>query len=108
MTVTVHDGKGADGNADTVVDDATITVSITVTSVDTAQNDPPTGSLIVGYRSIRAGTTVGSPVGSPLTATDPENDTLTYAITGGDTAFFDIDTGTGQLTTKAGSDSPHL
>ena len=40
-------------------------------------------------------------IGAPVTATDPENDTLTYSLEGTDAASFAIDSGTGQLKTKA-------
>ena len=49
-------------------------------------------------------TTVGDPVGSPVVATDPDNDTLTYELievvapNDGDDEFFDIDMATGQIT----------
>jgi hypothetical protein len=93
--ITVSDSKDVDGTDDTAVD-ATITVTITVRD-DTTQNAAPTFTG-PNTRSIRADTTVGSPVGSPVTATDPEGDTLTYAITSGNTALFAIDTSNGQLT----------
>ena len=38
-------------------------------------------------------------VGLPVTATDEDNDTLTYTLTGGDTGFFEINDSTGQIRT---------
>ena len=38
-------------------------------------------------------------VGGPVTATDNDNDTLTYTLTGGDTDFFEINSSTGQIRT---------
>ena len=39
-------------------------------------------------------------MGAAETARDPDGDTLVYALTGGDTASFTIDTSTGQLLTR--------
>ena len=52
------------------------------------------------HRSVPENTTSGINIGQPLTATDAENDTLTYSLAGTDAASFDIDTATGQLKTK--------
>ena len=55
-------------------------------------------------RTVPESTAVGDPVGTPVTATDTDNDTLTYelvAATGNnelDVGFFDIDMATGQIT----------
>ena len=102
VTVGVTDKKNDAGGADDTVD-ATIDVTITVTNVvETGdQNSQPEFAGATATRSIREDTAVGGEVGAAVTATDDDNDLLTYAITGGDTTFFDIDTGTGQLTTKA-------
>ena len=41
-------------------------------------------------------------IGAPVAATDGDGDTLTYTLEGTDAASFDVDSGTGQLKTKAG------
>ena len=46
-------------------------------------------------------------VGAPVTATDPQMDTLQYSLRGDDAAKFEIDTGTGQIRTKAGERYDH-
>ena len=43
---------------------------------------------------------VDGSIGSPMVATDANNDTLTYQLSGTDAAAFDIDSTTGQLKTK--------
>ena len=43
-------------------------------------------------------------IGTPITATDAENDTLTYTLSGTDAASFTIDNTTGQLKTEAALD----
>ncbi len=49
-------------------------------------------------------TAAGQDVGSPVSATDPESDTLTYSLQGTDAASFDIDSSSGQIKTKASLD----
>ena len=100
VMVSVTDNKNEAGGSDDT-SDATITVTVTVTPVDETQNRAPVFASATTTRSIPEGAS-GRTVDSPVTATDPDTgDTLTYAITGGDTTFFDIDMATGQLTTKA-------
>ena len=41
-------------------------------------------------------------MGSAITATDSDGDTLTYSLSGDDPASFDIDSATAQITTKTG------
>ena len=43
-------------------------------------------------------------IGTPVAATDADNDTLSYALSGTDAASFDIGMSTGQLMTKAALD----
>ena len=55
-------------------------------------------------RTVPESTAVGDPVGDPVTATDTDNDTLTYELIAvaspndEDDEFFDIDMATGQIT----------
>ncbi len=55
----------------------------------------------VDTRRVNESTAAGQPVGAPVTATDPDNDTLTYSISGRDVASFAINTATGQLSIGA-------
>ena len=61
-------------------------------------------------RSVAENTDAGKTVGSPLTATDDNGDTLTYTLTDavggtdGESASFGIDWGTGQILTKGDLD----
>ena len=52
-------------------------------------------------RSVSEDASSGADIGDPVSATDADNDTLTYALTGRDYALFDIDTTSGQLRTGA-------
>ena len=55
-------------------------------------------------RSVDLSAGAGTPIGAPVTATDPDSgDTLTYSLEGTDTASFDINRSTGQLLTLAGA-----
>ena len=55
-------------------------------------------------RTIAENTASGVNIGSPVSATDANNDTLTYSLSGIDAASFDIDTTNGQLQTQAALD----
>ena len=55
-------------------------------------------------RKVAENTASGKPVGKPVTAEDPNDDPLTYALEGRDAASFRIDAGTGQLRTSAALD----
>ena len=52
-------------------------------------------------RKVAENTAAGRPVGKPVTAEDPNEDPVTYALVGPDAASFGIDAGTGQLRTRA-------
>ena len=128
LTVTVSDSKNAAGDADPAVDN-TIMVSITVTAspppstggtqpggtvtvappratpgTGTTNNAPTFADGASTSREVAENTPAGQNIGSPVSATDPNGDTLTYALGGTDAASFDIDTATGQLMTKVALD----
>jgi len=52
-------------------------------------------------RSIAENTAANTNIGNAVAATDPENDTLTYTLSGTDATSFDIESTTGQLKTKS-------
>ena len=87
VTITASDGKKSDS----------ITVTITVTNVD--ENRAPTFLLSDFSYSITdiANASVGDDIGSAVTATDADNDTLEYSVGGDDTSYFSIDSSSGQL-----------
>ena len=102
VAVFVRDSKNINGNSDTV-DDNSIDVTINVDDV----NEPPEfDSNAPTELNVLENTPAGENIGSPLTATDPDNtsanpnkDTLTYTLDDGDGATFGIDS-SGQITTK--------
>ena len=58
-------------------------------------------------RSVREDATAGTNVGSPVAATDPNDPTLTYTLSGTDAGSFDIDDSTGQLKVASGTELDH-
>ena len=88
----VTDGKDRQGNDDTSVDDS-VDVTVTVTDVnESPEFGGSTHELEVAENS--AGST---DVGSPITADDPESDTLSYSLAGADSDLFEVDASTGQI-----------
>ena len=65
-----------------------------------AGNNSPFFGNSAAERSIVENTPAGVNIGDPITATDYDNDTLTYSVSGDDASSFNFDTATGQLQTK--------
>ena len=89
MGVTVDDGNG--GRIRTYL-------QVSLTNV----NEAPAFASASATREVAENSVGGVNVGSPITATDPDNDTLTYSLTGTDASSFAIGASTGQITTKSG------
>ena len=87
VTVTVSDGRGGTD---------TIDVTITVTNVNEAPVvAPPPANRAPSFdegasasRSVAENTPSGQDIGLPLAATDPDGDSLTYALSGTDSGHF--------------------
>ena len=93
VTVTVSDGRLADK----------IVVTINVTDVH--ENRAPVfteGTSTI--RSVAENTAADENIGTAVSATDPDDDTLTYSLTGTDASSFSLDSSSGQLKTKAALD----
>ena len=74
-----------------------------------AQAPPPNSSpefpaTETGNRGVDENTGPGQNVGTPVAATDPDGDTLTYTLGGSDADAFDIVRSSGQLQTRAALD----
>ena len=68
-------------------------------------NEPPEFTPIEpDLHDVDENTVTGEDIGPPVTATDPEGDTLTYSLDADGAASFDIVATTGQLRTKAALD----
>ncbi len=102
VTVSVRDSKGDEGNPDTTTD-STIAVTILVTEV-TKVTKVPVFPSATATRTIPENTPAGRNIGAPVSATDADNDLLTYSLGGPDEEFFDIDASSGQLQTKTALD----
>ena len=85
VTVVASDTKG--GRATTAV---TITVS---------DNSPPAFLETFASRSVAEGQPARAAVGDPVSATDPDGDTLDYTLGGADAGSFTIDGSSGQIST---------
>ena len=93
VTLTVSDGVATD----------TITVRINITDID-ENRAPMFTEGATATRTVAENTIAGTNIGNAITATDPDNDTITYRLGGQDASAFGIDTGTGQLKTSAALD----
>ena len=82
-------------------DDASQSDTLPVAVIVTDENEPPAFPGATTSRDVSENTAPNQNVGSTVRATDPENDILTYTLTGGNTQHFDIDTSTGQILTKS-------
>ena len=69
------------------------------------ENQRPTfPSTENGQRTVAENTRAGVSIGVPVAADDPENDRLTYSLTGADAAAFTVVSSTGQLRTSEALD----
>ncbi len=67
----------------------------------TASNGAPSFTSSTFERSVNENTPAGRDVGAPITANDPESDSLTYSLNGGDAGSFTINATSGQLRTRS-------
>ena len=72
-------------------------------AVQAGANRPPEFDSATAAREVPENTEAGENIGAPVTATDPDNDTLTYTLGGADADSFDIGRSTGQITVGAGT-----
>ena len=70
--------------------------------VNNVPNTAPAFLLESTTREVAENSPAGTNVGDPVTATDADDDTLTYTLEGTDAASFDIDSASGQIQTKSG------
>ena len=89
-TATYTDGHGAGKSAE----------AVSANAVHVPNTAPSFSSTDSGVRSVAENTPSGEDVGDPATATDADNDPLTYTLSGADADSFEIDASNGQLKTK--------
>ena len=97
VTITVSDGNLA-AEITVVIIVANIVVEVPTNSAPSFTEDRHT------TRTVAENTARGVHIGDPIAATDTDNDTLTYTLSGLDAAAFDMDSTTGQLKTRAALD----
>ena len=74
----------------------------TVTAIAASHPDPRFLPAETSW-TVAENAPTGTEVGSPLTANDPDDDTLVYGLAGPDAAAFQIDSATGQVTVADGT-----
>ena len=79
----------------------TVALSISVPNTAPAFSDDRT------MREVAENSTAVTDVGLPVTASDADNDTLTYSLEGTDAASFQIDSASGQIRTASGVTYDH-
>ena len=77
--------------------------AVSTQAVQAGANRPPEFDSATAAREVPANTEAGKNIGAPVTANDPDNDTLTYTLGGADVSSFDIGRSTGQITVGAGT-----
>lgn len=83
------------------VDKIAVTILITdITEVEINRAPVFTDGLVTD-RSVSENAIDGTKIGTPVSATDPDNSTLIYSLSSTDALLFDIDTETGQLRTRS-------
>ena len=97
VVVMARDPSGA---SDTI----TVTIDVTDVAEEVSSNRAPIFASLTANRSVDENTPSGRNIGAPVTATDPDNDSLTYALSGADGSAFNIDRTSGQMMTRAALD----
>ena len=104
-TVTVEVAAGVASDTHGHLNSAAVPYSVQadLTPPSAASNRPPqfSGS---SARSVAENTPSGAAIGAPVGASDADGDTLTYSLSGTDAASFAVDSGSGQLRTRAALD----
>ena len=77
------------------------TASASITTPVADANAAPEFATATATREVAENMASGTLVGSPVPATDPNGDVITYGVSGTDAASFDINTATGQIMTSA-------
>ena len=95
VTVSVSDGNGGSDS---------ITVTIRIRDVIDENRAPVFSDGASTRRVVAENTAPGTNIGTPIAATDADNDTLTYSLGGDDASAFSIVRTSGQLQTRAALD----
>ena len=96
----VYDGVTVDALTDTVGNYAKKTARPLAVSIKQPNRPPEFPSGEDGARGVDENSPAGRNVGTPVRASDDDNDRLIYSISGVDAALFDVAVSSGQLRTK--------
>ena len=99
-----YDGLTVGQLTDTVGNYAKKTARPLAVSIKQPNSPPEFPSSEDGARSVAENTPANRNIGTPIRATDADNNRLTYSISGADAAFFDVVATSGQVRTKAALD----
>ncbi len=100
-----YEGKSSYSLSVTATDGGGLTASIAVTINVNDVNEAPAYVDAAITVNVAENTAVGTDIGDPVVAADPDaGDTLTYALGGDDKEHFSIDSASGQLKTKEALD----
>ena len=99
----IQDSDGDDTPSFTTGEDGVPAVVNNSNVMAPADNNPPEFTVDQAILTVPENSAADTVVGT-VTATDDDDDTLTYSLQGTDAASFDIDSGTGQIKTKANVD----
>ena len=104
VTVTVKAAQaGANAQSFTLDPNAPGDYKVPVTINVTDVNEPPQFPGATASRSVKENSASGTNVGSAVTATDQDGDTLTYSLSGTDASKFNLSSTTGQITVASGT-----
>ena len=95
--------ESEDKSETTVGGSSSVTVRVVAPEPEPQVNRAPVFPGSSTTRSIVENSASGANVGPPVTASDPDRDTLTYSLTGNDAGSFTINNGTGQIMVGAGT-----
>ena len=98
------------GDPTTIAGDSSVTVGTPAPSISRpSRSRAPTNRAPAfeegasATRNVAEDSAVGTAVGDPITATDRDDDDITYSLVSGDTQLFDINKSTGQLSVAEGA-----
>ena len=97
-----RDYHGSDSLSYVVRDQGGLTDTGEVALFVRSLNDPPRFAAGPLHRRVAPSAQAGDEVGSAVQATDVDSGLLTYGLSGPDASFFEIDSGTGQITVGDG------
>ena len=104
VTLTARDDYGETADLALTINITDVNDAPVISLEGLAANNAPAFAAATDTREVAENTVAGEDIGAPVAATDPDDDALTYTLSGADAASFDINPATGQLRTQAALD----